>query len=385
MKTSAPKFKVNAVIDSSTKPEEGAVWFFYPLARSTFVTKHPELYERQSGFVVPLFEEEFQGRWILADSCAQHLQEGKAPPSTYLADLLRVHQAGFLSEYVWWFLCQPSWPAEQQPANLLTFMACRKDNLHNHNVKTHGGIQIVREESGKEASSANNASRSAAGRVLDIKPGGGGELNSQVAAIGGAVQRKAVDEVLSLFGVFHVAVQNLRKEGDAVYVCFQSQRELNYFIASQPDFPKVRVLDWCVAWGMFLKAFALSKAGRFGEALEGVEEAAKLAPLYAHAQVEKGYILNRLHRTQEALAAYTRAWELAARLPENLDFAGAALRGQAVAWVELGDLDRAEKLLRDSLVVEPDNPVANHELTYIALRRSGNDVQVQTGYSPGTV
>jgi hypothetical protein len=372
METSLSKFKVNAVIDSSTKPEEGAVWFFYPLSRSTFVTQHPELYEGQSGFVVPLFEEEYQARWLLADSCAQHLQQGKAPPSTYLADLLRVHQAGFLHEYVWWFLCQPSWPTEQQPANLLAFMAWRKDNLHNHKVETHGGIQIIREDSGKEASGTNSSRSFGGGRVMDIKPGGGAELNSQVAAIGGAVHRRAVDEVLSLFGVFNVAVQNLRKESDAVYVCFQSQRELNYFIASQPDLRKVRVLDWCVAWGMFLKAFALSKAGRFGEALEGVEEAAKLAPLYAHAQVEKGYILNRLRRTQEALAAYTRAWELAARLPENLDFAGAALRGQAVAWVELGDLDRAEKLLRDSLLVEPGNPVANHELTYIAQRRRGN-------------
>jgi tetratricopeptide (TPR) repeat protein len=196
-------------------------------------------------------------------------------------------------------------------------------------------------------------------------------LNSQVAAIGAAAHRGAVDEALHLFGTFNSAVQSLRKESDAVYVCFRSQRELNYFIASQPDLLKVRVLDWCVAWGMFLKAFALSKAGRFGEALQSVEEAAKLAPLYAHAQVERGYILNRLGRAQEALAAYARAWELVARLPENLESAGAALRGQAVALVELGDLDRAEKLLRDSLVVEPGNTVANNELTYIAHRRSG--------------
>ena len=122
---------------------------------------------------------------------------------------------------------------------------------------------------------------------------------------------------------------------------------------------------------MFLNAFALSKAGRGGEALAAIEEAAKLAPLYAHAQVEKGFILNRLRRPQESLAAYTRAWELATRLPENLDFAGVALRGQASVWIDLGDFDRAEKLLRDSLVIEPGNVVANNELTFIARRRGG--------------
>jgi len=98
------KFKVNVMVHPSPTPEEGAAWFFYPLARSKFIDEHPELYEGQSGTVVPLFEEEYQGRWILADSCAHNLQQSQRPPSTYLADLLRVHQAGFLREYVWLFL-----------------------------------------------------------------------------------------------------------------------------------------------------------------------------------------------------------------------------------------------------------------------------------------
>ena len=125
MEACLPKFKVNAVVDTSAKPEEGAVWFFYPLARSKFITEHPELYEGQSGFVVPLFEEECQGRWILADSCAHNLQQGKPPPSTYLADLLRVHQAGFLREYVWWFLGRTKMRTSSQKLQWSTYHTSR--------------------------------------------------------------------------------------------------------------------------------------------------------------------------------------------------------------------------------------------------------------------
>ena len=81
------------------------------------------------------------------------------------------------------------------------------------------------------------------------------------------------------------------------------------------------------------------------------------------------FVLSQVRRPQEAAAAYTRAWELASRLPENAIAAGPALRGLAVACVDLGDLERAEKLLRDSLVINPGNPVATRELDYIPQRR----------------
>src|ERR1041384_3427363 len=371
METSAEKFKLNVMFSAAVKPEEGAIWFFYPTARAKFIREHPELYEGKSGAVVPLFEEEFQGRWIMADSCAHNLQQGKSPPSAYLVDLLRVHRAGFLREYVWWYLGQPSWPAQQQPPKLLAFMAWTRLNLRNHAVETHGGIEIAREEAGKDASDRGSSPHPAGGRALDVRSGGGAELNSQVAAMGAAIQRGSLDEAARLFETLNPAVQGLFKESDAVYRCFRSQRQLNFFIASQPELRKIRVLDWCVAWGIFLKAFSLSKSQRFAEALPSVEVVVNLAPLFTQAQIEKGYILNRLRRPQEALAAYTRGWELAARLPENLDFAAAALRGQAVAWVELNELDRAVKLLQDSLIIEPGNQIAINELKYIAERRSG--------------
>lgn len=93
--------------------EEGVIWMFYPMGRATFIDKHPELYEGQSGIVVPAFEEEVMGRFMLADGSENNVKHGKPVPSPYLADVLKIHKAGYLAEYVWWFLNRPSWPDSQ--------------------------------------------------------------------------------------------------------------------------------------------------------------------------------------------------------------------------------------------------------------------------------
>src|ERR1700722_19443320 len=99
-----PKFKVDIIIDATQKPEEAAIWLFYPMARSMYITEHPELYDGQSGMIIPTFEEEVKGRFMLADGSDNKLKHGQPIPSQYLTELLRVHQAGFLREYVWWYL-----------------------------------------------------------------------------------------------------------------------------------------------------------------------------------------------------------------------------------------------------------------------------------------
>jgi tetratricopeptide (TPR) repeat protein len=365
------KFKVNIVMSGGVKPEETAAWFFYLGRRSMFITQHPEAYVGQSGNVVPTFEEELQGRLMLVESCEQNLKNSKAPTSPYLMDLLRIHKAGYLREHVWWHLGQPTWGANQQPPNLLSFMAWTRVNLRQHNAETHGGIQILRQEARNESAAQGSPTQADRGRTIDVQSSGGAELRAAVTEINAALQRGDGRRAWDLLQNVSSAATQLQKEADAAYVCVQSQRQLNYFLTGRPELRKVRVLDWCVASGTALKAFFLSKSQRFAEALNEVTQPLKLAPFFAQGQIEKGYILNQLRRSQEALAAYALAWDLASRFPENLGFAGAALRGQAVTLVELGDLKRAEKLLHDSLVLDPGNTVAKNELIYIQRRGSG--------------
>jgi hypothetical protein len=337
-----------------------------------FITKHPELYQGQSGFVVPTFEEELTGRFMLADGTENCVKHGKPAPSQYLADVLRIHQAGFLKEYVWSYFNLPSWADSQQPEKLLSFITWNKTNLKMHALETHGAVKLIREDPSSGPPAGSNS------LTTNVQAGGGAELTPIVSQIGSAIQQGKHDDAARLLAHFSQSAGNLRKEPDAAYCCFMSQRQLRYFLCLHPELSKLRVMDWCVALGGFLSAFLLSKSRRFNEALSELDAVLKIAPFFAQAWNEKGYILMNLRRPQEALAANTQAWDLVRRHPENFDKAGPVLRGQAVAQVELGDLDRAEKLLSDSLVVEPGNSLATQELAYIAHRRKGTATQSNT-------
>ena len=49
-----------------------------------------------------------------------------------------------------------------------------------------------------------------------------------------------------------------------------------------------------------------------------------------------------------------------------------ALRGMGYTLIDTGNLDKAEKVLKESLVIDPGNKVAESELEYIRkLRMSG--------------
>lgn len=81
---------------------------------------------------------------------------------------------------------------------------------------------------------------------------------------------------------------------------------------------------------------------------------------------ERAIALIGLKRFGEALVAY----DAGLRIP-NLDnkYRGRMLRGRGLALTELGRLDEAEKSYRDSLVTDPNNPIAMRELDYIARLR----------------
>jgi len=360
-KAGPPKFKVSVIIQATPVPEAGGVWAFYPMARSMFVTQHPELYTDQSGTVIPTFEEEVYGRFTLADGTDNLVKQGKPAPSKYLADILRIHQAGFLREYVWSYFCQPAWRDDQLPGKLLAFIAWARVHLNEHVLETYGGICITREDGPGEKPAL---------REVNAQNGGGAELNVLVAAIFAKIQQANFPEAAQLLVEFSAAASRLQP-AEATCVCIQSQRQLNYFVLSRPEIKQLRVLDWCVAMGIYFRALLASKLRRFDEALAGLETTLKLAPCFAQGYAEQGFVLMRLQRAPAALAAYEKAWSLVTRHPENFHVAGPAMRGRAAVLVELGDLDRAEQWLRDSLALEPQHPVALQELAYIAQRRAG--------------
>lgn len=362
-KTETPgEFKTTVTFCRGETPEETVNGLTYLIARSKYINEHPDLYRDQSGLVIPTFEEEFQARLLLAQGCAEMAERGEGPASPYFSDLLRVYQAGFIAEYVWLFLAQPTWPAEAQPKNLPAFIGWVKQNGRQHVVKLFGGVKLERD--------APETSRTEV--PLSIQNAGGAEFAKATAEALADAQAGQSVEATRKVNAIHQGARALQTDLAATYVCFQNQRECNYFLTSHPQLRRIRVLDWCVANAFYLKAFLLSQERRFPEALVCLEELIRLAPLAAPALREQGFVLGRLGRPRESLAAYGSAWAIASRLPSNLDEAGLALRGMAVALVDLGELERAEKLLQDSLLIEPGNATAARELAYIArVKREG--------------
>lgn len=120
------------------------------------------------------------------------------------------------------------------------------------------------------------------------------------------------------------------------------------------------------AW--YQLAVVESRQERFEEALFAVDCGLELEPGHPQLWCERGYLLGRLKRHEEALQSYVRAASVRDWAPES--HVARALRGQGVQLVDLDRLGEAEAALRRSLEMEPESEVAANELKYINSLRS---------------
>ena len=139
--------------------------------------------------------------------------------------------------------------------------------------------------------------------------------------------------------------------------------------------PRREALNKSIFWvgGSYSKAWYLlgliaSKQGRLEHSLFCVDRGLDLEPDHPDLWSHKGVVLGKLKRHGEALECYVRGstardWASSAQVAR-------ALRGQGVQLVDLERLDEAERVLQQSLELEPESEGARNELEYIAqLRR----------------
>jgi tetratricopeptide (TPR) repeat protein len=119
-----------------------------------------------------------------------------------------------------------------------------------------------------------------------------------------------------------------------------------------------------------LKAFVKSGQGQLSEAGDLLDEEMKIAPYSAAPYVESGFIFNRIKKPDLGLQSYLRAYKLSTEHKNSKVFEAPALRGMAFSLIDLGDLDKAEAVLTESLKVDPGNEVAQIELEYIRRLRA---------------
>ena len=63
----------------------------------------------------------------------------------YLDELIPVHEANFMREYVWTYLKQQSWSRQPKDLRLKAFSAWQRLHLPGHKPETHGNIRITKE------------------------------------------------------------------------------------------------------------------------------------------------------------------------------------------------------------------------------------------------
>ena len=132
------------VIDwNVASPErERAIWLAYLMKR--VMLRQPGNECQGSDVVLtPSFDEEFQAREATLKTYRDLQKHDAQLDLAYFNDLSRVEDAGFLREYVWIYLHQPSWSQEPEGLKLGEFGRWRESNLAGHKVETQGSIKSV--------------------------------------------------------------------------------------------------------------------------------------------------------------------------------------------------------------------------------------------------
>lgn len=155
------------------------------------------------------------------------------------------------------------------------------------------------------------------------------------------------------------------------YYCSDRQDEtLAYLMVAATDGTSAVVVGtaWCEA--LYMEGYSRVEAKQLALAVEPLKHALEQAPFNAQYANEYGFVLSRLGRLDEGMAAYRQALDAPRLGDENPRHAAVAWRG--IGWIhsDRREWDEAEQALRESLKIEPDNAIALGELDYIAQQRA---------------
>lgn len=132
------------------------------------------------------------------------------------------------------------------------------------------------------------------------------------------------------------------------------------------------LIDPAVCDAHFGKGFALVDMGKGNLAEAELRRATELAPYEPHYFNEYAELFKSRREWQKSHALFAHAWAIVDKDKTGPDskMAARALRGMGYTSIELGQLDEAEKLFRQSLEYEPDSEPARIELNHIARKKA---------------
>lgn len=138
---SAQRLYVAILWDPATPPGERKLWTAYLYTRAAWLASEsgdrPPL-----GVRAPTFEGEVRARNVAVGLFRQLEAQDPTFGSRYFDDLDQVVAAGFLREYVWRYLKQPSWTTQPAGLHLARFDAWRALHLRYHVPETYGQVAV---------------------------------------------------------------------------------------------------------------------------------------------------------------------------------------------------------------------------------------------------
>jgi tetratricopeptide (TPR) repeat protein len=150
-----------------------------------------------------------------------------------------------------------------------------------------------------------------------------------------------------------------------VHVSVDNDDEASAFLAERGLQAKdVVLVDVACPAAYKLVAFHAFELKAPDRALVFLDKAIAIAPYFAEAYSERGFVLNQVHRAQEGADSYRKALAILELHPDTAD-KPVALRGLGYSLVELGDLAGARKAYEQSLELDPGNSTALSEIDYI--------------------
>jgi hypothetical protein len=133
------------VIDPALPDCAGAAWLGYLMERQVYIRDHADQYKLTPGIVIPTFDEEVEARKTMAQIWKELKEKDQGCKDRYLDELLPVHEADFMREYIWIYLRQQSWSGQPKDLRLKEFSQWQQLHLREHQSETHGNIKITKE------------------------------------------------------------------------------------------------------------------------------------------------------------------------------------------------------------------------------------------------
>jgi Flp pilus assembly protein TadD len=162
-----------------------------------------------------------------------------------------------------------------------------------------------------------------------------------------------------------------------IYCARNSTESLFYLLKAANEDRSAEVLTettWADAF--FMKGYALAELGRLSEAKESIEKAIALTPMNAQYLSELGYIYEVEKNWSKALELYQSAEDAATEFSEpaaKSQEISRARRGLGYVYVELGQLDKAEKVYRQCLEINPNDERAKNELEFVLEQQKSKE------------